>query len=160
MKKISLVAFLLSCMIGQTAFAAANQNAVNSAQPASNSQPSNDNACPDRMKKMIDGLNMDAAQQAKVKAIKDQLKESQKANWEQMKSIRSQMHDLIQSDTLDDSKLNSLIDQKKELLGQMMKAKVQAKQQIYSLLNDQQKAQFKQMMKQKEENRMMKYKKC
>ncbi|ASQ46088.1 Spy/CpxP family protein refolding chaperone [Legionella clemsonensis] len=159
MKKISLVALVLSFALGQSAFAApANDTSTSNQTTSTTSSMSSDNgSCPcpgKRMQEMMDSLNLDASQQAKIKAIKDQLKQSQQSNWEQMKSIRSQIHDLIAADTLDNSKLNSLISQKKELLGEMMKAKISAKQQIYSVLNADQKSQFKQLMKQWEEKRM------
>ncbi|KTD08120.1 Spy/CpxP family protein refolding chaperone [Legionella jamestowniensis] len=159
MKKISLVAIVLSFALGQTAFAAAANDDSTSTQTTSttSSMASDKGACPcpsKRMQEMMDSLNLDASQQAKIKTIKDQLKQSQQSNWEQMKSIRSQIHDLVTADSMDNSKLDSLINQKKELLGQMMKAKITAKQQIYSVLNADQKSQFKQMMKQWEEKRM------
>ncbi|WED44503.1 Spy/CpxP family protein refolding chaperone [Legionella cardiaca] len=158
MKRLSLVALVLSFVMGQAAFATAtSQDSATSTQTTS-STSSSDKAsgcgCADRMHKMMSSLNLDATQQTKINAIKSQLKETLKSNWDQMKSIRSQIHELVTSDTMDDSKLNSLIDQKKELLAQMMKAKIKAKQQIYSLLNTQQKSQFKQMMQQWEEKRM------
>lgn len=155
MKKVSLVALVLSFVLGQTAFAATATD--NSTTSTSSSMSSDKGSCPcpgKRMQEMLSALNLDASQQAKIKSIKDQLKQSQQANWEQMKSIRSQIHDLVAADSLDNSKLDSLINQKKELLGQMMKAKITAKQQIYSVLNADQKSQFKQLMKQWEEKRM------
>ncbi|KTC86525.1 Spy/CpxP family protein refolding chaperone [Legionella brunensis] len=155
MKKISLVALVLSFIVGQTVFAAtASQDVLSSSTSPTMSDKAPGCGCGVRMKEMMSSLNLDATQQSKIKAIKDQLKQSQKANWEQMKSIRSQIHELVTADTLDKSKLDSLIDKKKELLGQMMKAKITAKQEIYSVLNTNQKTQFKQMMKQWEEKRM------
>lgn len=139
-KKIfALIALSLSLILSQVAFA--------------------DSCNGEKMKKMFQSLNLDSAQQEKIKAIKDQLRESQKSNWEQMKTIRSQIHDLIKSDKLDESKLDSLIAQKKELMATMMKTRIMAKNQIYNVLNAQQKTKFEQMMKEWEEKRM-KHKQC
>ncbi|CEK10483.1 Spy/CpxP family protein refolding chaperone [Legionella hackeliae] len=156
MKKISLVALVLSFVLGQTAFAAAtSENSNSSSTPTSSMSSDKSCSCPEkRMQEMMSSLNLNSDQQAKIKSIKDQLKQTQQANWDQMKSIRTQMHDLVTSDTMDNSKLDSLVSQKKELMAQMMKAKIVAKQQIYSVLNADQKTQFKQMMKQMEQKRM------
>ncbi|KTD17009.1 Spy/CpxP family protein refolding chaperone [Legionella jordanis] len=167
MKKISLAAVVLSFVMGQVAFATSSDTTTSSSTTGStpdqtmttstSSNPSDQMGshcgCGNHMKQMLSALNLDSSQQTKVQAIKSQLMQTLQANREQMKSIRSQIRDLVTSDTLDDAKLNSLVDQKKELIAQMMKAKVTAKQQVYSLLNDQQKAQFKQMLQQWEQDR-------
>ncbi|WP_051546150.1 Spy/CpxP family protein refolding chaperone [Legionella lansingensis] len=159
MKKITLAAVALSFIMGPMAFATTSTTSdQTTTTPSTTSDQMKDkmgSGCPhkERMKEMMQSLNLDSSQQAKIKAIKDQLRQSQQSNMQQMKSIRSQIHDLITSGTMDESKLNSLIDQKKELLGQMIKAKIKAKQQIYNVLNDQQKSQFKQMLQQWEQNK-------
>jgi protein CpxP len=164
MKKISLAAIGLSFIMGSMAFASATNSDASTPSSdqtmttSSSDQMGKKGGCGEHLKKMISALNLDASQQAKIKGIKDQLKQSQQSNWEQMKSIRSQIHDLITSETMDDSRLNSLINQKKELLGEMMKAKINAKHQIYNTLNEQQKSQFRQMMQQWEAER--KHHKC
>ena len=99
------------------------------------------------MKKMAETLKLDDSQQAKIKSIREQMKASQQANREQMKSIRMQMNQLVQSTNMDESKLDSLINQKKELMAQMMKSRAMAKNQIFNLLNPQQKAQYQDMVK-------------
>ncbi|MCA0402852.1 MAG: Spy/CpxP family protein refolding chaperone [Proteobacteria bacterium] len=134
-KMLSIVFFAFSLAMGQAL----------ADTPSTDSQSSC--GCGGHMKKMVETLKLDDSQQAKIKSIKEQMKASQQANREQMKSIRMQMNQLVQAPNVDEAKLDSLINQKKELMGQMMKARVMAKNQIFNLLNPQQKTQYQDMMK-------------
>lgn len=170
-------------MVGQSAFAASSTDTTNDTNQTTTSTPastdttststttsggmtSSDNTttpmgCHGKMiQMMMNSLNLDASQQAKIQAIHDQLKNDQKANWDKLRAIRSQIHDLITSDNFDASKASSLVDEKTAILGTMMKAKITAKNQIYNVLNDQQKTQFKQLMKDMEARWMMRNKDC
>ena len=149
-KKIMWIAALaLSLILGQTAFA-----------DATHEEKSSKSCGCDHMKKMVESLKLDDKQQASLKAIKEQAKESEKANWQQMKDIRLQIDQMVQSDAMDESKLNDLINKKKDLFATMMKTKIMAKHQIYTILNTQQKTQYQQMMKQWEEQHLAGQKHC
>ena len=146
-KRIFWVAALaLSLLFGQTAFA-------NSSEEKSGKSC----GCGDNMKRLVESLKLDDKQQASLKAIKEQTKESEKANWQQMKDVRLQIDQLVQSDKMDENKLNELINKRAELFAAMIKTKVMAKHQIYTLLNAQQKTQYQQMMKQWEDKQMSKH---
>lgn len=154
MKKLSLIALVLSFVMGQAAFAVTGTQSSSSAnQSSTGSSKTTACGCGDRMREMMSSLNLNSAQQAKIKAIKDDLRKSQHANREQLRTISGQIRDLVTSDSMDDSKLTDLVNQKKELLAQMLKAKIVAKQQIYSVLTTEQKSQFKQSFKQWAEKR-------
>ena len=112
------------------------------------------------MKTMLSSLKLDEAQKAKIEAIREQAKATVRSTKEQMKELRAQMMQLIQSDNMDEAQLDSLINKKKDLIGSMMKTKAMAKHQIYIILNPQQKVQFQQMMKQWEERQHNRHKDC
>ena len=145
MNKNILWTFLVvfSLFFGQTAFADDQDHSC---------------GCGKKMKEMVQSLKLDDAQQAKLKTIKEQAKANAKANWEQMKALRVQIDQLVQSDKMDESKLDSLIAQKKELFASMMKTKIMTKHQIYTLLTPQQKTQYQEMIKNWKEN--MKHNHC
>lgn len=116
--------------------------------------------CKGRMSDLFKQLQLDTNQQAQIKAIRDKNKDAMKANWQQIKSLRSQLKALATSDKLDESTLNKLADQKAALMSSIMKAKIASKNQIYNILNDKQKQQFQTMMKQWEAKRMMRKQQC
>lgn len=98
---------------------------------------------------MLESLQLTDAQKTQIKAIKDKTRASIEDNKEQLKSIRTQMHSLIASSSLDNSKLDALISQKTTILANMMRVKATAKNQVYNVLNAQQQQQFRQMMEEK-----------
>lgn len=163
-KKISLAAVLaFSLVVGQSVFASTadttNASATMNSEHSKSSDAQSSN-CSEKMKKMLSTLKLDDAQKAKIESIREQAKANQKANWEQMKALKVEMNQLIQSDTMDQAQLDSLITKKKDLIGSMMKAKAMAKHEIYTILNPQQKIQFQQMMKQWEEKQHNRHKDC
>lgn len=139
LKKIFCVAAVaFSLLMGQVAFA----------------------ACGEGMKTMIESLKLDDSQKAKIKPVMEKLQASMKEAVPQMLELRKQMHEQVMSDKMDQSVVDGLVDKKVKLMGDMMKAKMSAKNQIMGILNDKQKAQMHTMMKDAEEKMMAKYKSC
>lgn len=103
--------------------------------------------CQQQMDKLATALQLEDAQKAQIKAIKDKSRENMKAHREQLKSLRVQMENLIMSKTLDESQLDNLISQKTNLLSAMMKERIVTKNQIYNTLNAKQQLQFQEMIK-------------
>ena len=116
--------------------------------------------CGEGMKHMLESLKLDDAQKTKIKPIMEQLKSTMKEDGSQMKDLEKQVNQQAESATMDQSAVNDLIDKKSKLIGDMMKAKVSAKNQIYSILNPQQKAQLQDRMKKVEEKIAAKYQSC
>lgn len=116
--------------------------------------------CGEGMKKMLESIKLDDAQKQKVMPILDSLKTSMKQSGEQMRDLSKQINAQATSASMDQSAVNDLIDKKVKLLGDMMKAKVMAKSQIYAVLNDQQKAELQSKMKKMEEKWAEKFKSC
>ncbi|MCL9683661.1 Spy/CpxP family protein refolding chaperone [Legionella maioricensis] len=134
-----IVAVTFSFVLGQTAFA---------------------NHCGEGMKKMVASFQLDATQKAKIMPILDQLKTTMQANWAQIKDIRMQINQQIQSDNMDQATVDGLIDKKTKLMSDMMKAKVNAKHQMYMLLNPQQKASYQNMVKKWQDKMASKAESC
>lgn len=104
------------------------------------------------MDKMKSELNLTADQQKKIEDLKKQMMDQKETQKAQLKAIRTQMQELIRAPQLDQTKLDSLINEKKEILGAMMKNKITMKHQIYNLLTEDQKKKWDVMM-QKWENK-------
>ncbi|WP_131781470.1 Spy/CpxP family protein refolding chaperone [Legionella gresilensis] len=104
------------------------------------------------MMEMAQALQLTDAQKDQIKAIREKAKASLQSSKDQLRSIRSQIHDLITASTLDNSKLDSLISQKTAILGKMIRTKVEAKHQMYMVLNAQQQQKFQQMMKEERQS--------
>ncbi|MBA2653391.1 MAG: Spy/CpxP family protein refolding chaperone [Tatlockia sp.] len=116
--------------------------------------------CRESLQKMVESLKLDDAQKEKIKPILEQLKTTMQGSWSQMKDLRTQIDQQANSATMDQNAVNGLIDQKVKLIGEMMKAKFAAKNQISTILNEQQKTELQDKMKKMEEKMAEKYKDC
>lgn len=116
--------------------------------------------CGDRMKTMLDSMNLDAAQKEKIKPVLDTLKSSMKQSVEQMKDLDKQLNDQVVSDKMDQTAVNDLVDKKAKVIGDMMKAKMMAKSQIAAVLTAQQKEQWHSMMQKMKAKMEEKFKNC
>ncbi|MFA5960771.1 MAG: Spy/CpxP family protein refolding chaperone [Tatlockia sp.] len=140
-KLITVVAFVFSFALGQVAYA--------------------DNwGCGEKIKTMVESLNLDSGQKDKIKPVMEQLKTSMEGSVTQMKDISGQLKQQMESTTMDQSTVNDLIDKKTKIIGDMMKAKVMAMNQVYNILNPQQKMQLQTKVKQVEEKMEEHFKSC
>ncbi len=110
-------------------------------------------ACMHAMSKTLD-LTED--QQAQIKKIRVQSSIVRHAERNDLLTIHNQIQELSRADKLDEQKLNILLDQKKEITVRAIKNKMLARDQIYSILNAQQKIKYDEMMKQWEKTKMEK----
>ncbi|KTC88229.1 MULTISPECIES: Spy/CpxP family protein refolding chaperone [Legionella] len=140
-KILGIMVFAFSLVLGQAAFADSEH-------------------CGEGIKKMVESLNLDDSQKAKIKPILDQLKSTMADKAGQMDNLRKQISQQVQSATMDQSTVNGLVDQKTQLIGDVMKAKLAATNQILNVLNDQQKAQLHKKMQEVEEKWAEKFKSC
>lgn len=138
-KIIGITAVTLTLAMGQTAFA---------------------DGCGEKLKDMVSSLKLDAAQKEKIKPVMEQLKTSMQGKWSQMDMIETKMKQQVQSNTMDQNVVNDLVDQKTKMIGDMMKAKITAKNQIYNTLNPQQKIQLQGMLQKVEDKMTAKFKSC
>ncbi|KGP63459.1 hypothetical protein EP47_05560 [Legionella norrlandica] len=132
-KYIWLTAFAFLLTLGQPVFADTNDN--NQSKPC---------LCRD-FKKQFSKLNLTQEQKAKIKAIKTQARSITKANYKQLKVIKQQINALIMSEKIDEAKLDNLISQRNKITGAMLKNRIMMKNQIYNVLTNEQKLQYKNM---------------
>lgn len=116
--------------------------------------------CGEGLKHMIQSLKLDDSQKAKIKPILDQLASTIKNDASQMKDLEQQLQQQSESANMDQATVDGLIDKKSKLIGDMIKAKVTAKNQIYSVLNPQQKTELQNKMKKVEEKMADQFKNC
>lgn len=141
-KKLSgIIVFTLSLIFSQALF-------------ADNSQ------CKQGLKTMVESLSLSDDQKTKIKPILDQMKNTMKENGSQMNALDSQIRVQVNSATMDQDTVNSLVDKKTALIGNIMKARINAENQIYVVLTPEQKATLQNMIKTAEEKMAAKFKNC
>lgn len=140
-KLLGIIAVVLSLFLGQSAFA-------------------HGWFCGDKMDKLKKELHLTPEQDKKIEPILKQLKTTMKDNATQMKDLSKQVNEQITSNSTDESNLDSLIDKKTKMIGDMMKAKLHAKHEIYNTLDEKQKTHFKKMMQEWEHKMAEKFKHC
>jgi len=116
--------------------------------------------CGEGLKKMLDSIKLDDAEKTKIKPILDQLKSSIKGSSQQFKDLDKQIKQQTESTSMDQSTVNNLVDQKTKLIGDMIKAKITAKNQILAILTPEQKTKLVDMMNKLEEKITAKFKSC
>jgi protein CpxP len=116
--------------------------------------------CKEKLSKMVQSLDLDDAQKAKIKPILAELKSSLQAAKAQMEGLRDKIAQQVNSAHMDQNIVNSLVDKKTKLIGDMIKAKIIAKNQIFAILNSVQKEKLQNMMRTAEEKIAAAYKKC
>lgn len=116
--------------------------------------------CGEGFKKMIGDLKLDSAQKDKIQPILDQMGATMKADGTQMDEITKQLHEQVVSDKMDQATVDGLVDKKTKLIGDMMKAKLSAKSQIFAVLTPQQKTELQTKMDAQEEKIANEYKSC
>jgi periplasmic protein CpxP/Spy len=116
--------------------------------------------CHQGLKKMLESIKLDDGQKEKIKPILEKLKSSLKDNWSQMKDMEKQIMEQSESANMDQGTVDGLIDKKVTLIGNMMKAKVTAKNQIMGILSAEQKTKMHKMMQQVKDKMAAAYKNC
>ncbi len=117
-------------------------------------------ACGVWSENMMKTFKLDEAQMAKIKGIKEQLKTSLQSSQDQLKTLRGEINQQVQSEHMDTSKLDALIHKKVQLMGMLIKEKSIAKHQIYELLNAKQKVEYQHMPASREEKLEHKFHSC
>lgn len=116
--------------------------------------------CHEGLKHMVDSLKLDDTQKQKIMPVVENLKASIKQSAMQMKDLSKQIDEQMTSDAMNQSVVNDLIDKKAKLIADMMKAKIMAKNQIYVVLNPQQKTEWRSMMQKMKDKMDAKFKGC
>lgn len=116
--------------------------------------------CHGGLKSMLESIKLDDTQKEKIKPILDQLKTDVNAAGTQMNGIEAQINQQDESATMDQSAVDTLIDKKTHLIGDIMKAKSKAKNQVFAILNDQQKKQLQDSFRKLEQQFADEYKRC
>ena len=120
----------------------------------------NSSDCGEKLQKTVASLNLTADQKTKIQPILDQLKTAVKQNASQMNDIDKQIDQQVTSTSMDENTVNGLIDKKTNLIGNIIKAKVSAKNQIIAILTDDQKAKLQAKMKTVKDKMAAKWAKC
>lgn len=135
-KFIWLSIVVLSLTIGQTSFACATDK---------NKTAHCD--CKQGSSRTTDKLNLTDEQKVKIQALKTQNLQTFKTNIQKLKAIRPQIISLINSDKMDETKLDALLAQRSQIKNSMVKNRIMMQHQIYSLLTEEQKSKYRDLTK-------------
>lgn len=116
--------------------------------------------CGEGLKQMVANLKLDEAQQAKIKPIMDQLKSGMDSLWPKMGELDNQIKQQVNSDKMDVTLVNGLVDQKVKFIGDAMKAKLDAQNQILAILTPEQKTVIQAQLQALEDKIAAKFKSC
>lgn len=98
--------------------------------------------CGDRimhMKHIAKDLNLDTAQVAQLKLIQEQMRATVSNKYARMQDLRVKIQHEVFTENMNPLKLDHLINQKAQLVGDFMRAQAIAQHQLYLMLNPQQK---------------------
>ena len=92
-----------------------------------------------RYEKMADKLELTSDQKAQIKANSTKAKEQMKPKFQEMRANHMELSQLADAKDLDETKIDKLIDQNKEIIGSLMKMRVTVRHDISMLLTEKQK---------------------
>lgn len=116
--------------------------------------------CGEGLRAMVESLKLNTDQKEKIKPILSQLKLDMSAKGIQMRGLDTQLKQQVESSNMNQATVDDLINKKTKLIGDMMKAKIMAKNQIYTILDEKQKTELQAMVSKLEEKRSAKFKSC
>ncbi len=116
--------------------------------------------CGEHFQHMISSLKLDDAQKQKIQPIMDNLKATMQQNMQQMQDLSKQIDEQAVSASMDQSTVNDLVDKKTKLIGESIKAKVNAENQVLAVLDTQQKVELQGMMAKAKEKMEKKFQHC
>ncbi len=86
--------------------------------------------CKQSLSDMVKSIKLDDTEKSKIQPILDKLKTGLKSAGEQMNSLEPQIKQAVNSPNMDEGKLQGLVDQKTKLIGDVMKMRLMAENQI------------------------------
>ncbi len=116
--------------------------------------------CRESLKSVLDSLKLDDAQKDKIKPVLEQFKSTVTDLGTQMDGLDKQINQQDDSANMDKATVNGLIEKKGQLIGEMMKAKMNAKNQIKAVLNEEQKKELHDKLLKMEEKVAAEFQKC
>lgn len=141
MNFVRLVALLFTISLGQAAFAM------------------NHAVCPcqkhhHRIMQMFNALQLTPEQQEKIKPMQEAMQTEMQTTWDQMQTYRKEIMDLTFTDSMDEEKLNNVINSSNQLRTTMMKKMAMNCHQMYTLLTEEQKTKLKDLMQTMKDTKM------
>lgn len=92
----------------------------------------------ERLHKIVDELNLTPEQKEKIHSIRDNARETYRAKFKEIRSLRMQINEAFKSGPVDETKMDSFVNQKKEIVGVIFKTRLMERNDISNVLTDQQ----------------------
>ncbi len=109
---------------------------------------------------MVESLNLTQEQKTQITPILENMKTTIKENSAQMRDLETQMKTQANSETMDQTAIDGLVDRKTALVGNLMKARFSAQNQISAILTPEQKTKLHSAIQAEEEKMVTTYKAC
>jgi len=103
----------------------------------------------DKMQEIVKQLQLTPVQQAQIKTMHEGMETQMMALKEKMMKVNASLHALVKEPVMDETKLDTLIKEKTDLMGQFIKMKMTCKNKLYNLLTPEQKTKMDNLMKAK-----------
>ena len=102
----------------------------------------------EQFEKIAEQLNLNADQKEKIKVLREKAEAAIHPKVEELHSLRIQTNDLLSGATLDEAKLDNVINEEKEAIGSILKIRAMERYDISNVLTAQQKTTFTGMIQQ------------
>lgn len=106
------------------------------------------------LEKIVEKLHLTAEQKTKIKVIREKAHQDIRAKFQELGALRLQINQLVVAPSVDDKKLDDVVNQQKDIWGSIIKLKVQEKRDIGDVLTAEQKVTFSDMLVKFEEKHM------
>lgn len=100
----------------------------------------------EKLEKIATKLDLSKEQRAQVHAIREESKQKLASLHEQLKSVRDRVNEAYRAHSMNSFKLNGFVRQEKEIVGQMIKIRMDERYKINELLTEKQRTQFLEMI--------------
>lgn len=102
-------------------------------------------------RKISEQLTLSADQNDKIKALNEKTKTDIKTKYQELKDIRMKINDAFRNNDMSDTKVDSFATQEQQVMGAILKIRLQERYDTYKLLDDKQKEKMNGMVKKWEE---------
>ncbi len=100
-----------------------------------------------KIEKAADKLNLSDEQKNKIKAIQKNTHDALKPIWEELRPVRAKINDSFKTGPMDEGQIDNFVNQEKDIMGRMLKIRMNERNEINKVLTEQQRVQVYNMMK-------------
>ena len=100
----------------------------------------------ERVHKMVSHLDLSAEQKGKIHTIRERAKHEMQAKFNELRTLRHDKNEILAAPTFNESKLDGVINQEKDVLGSILKIAAMERHEISNVLTAKQKEKLSEMV--------------